>query len=383
MAFPVFATIGALLGIGSAVAGAQSQAEQARAQNEAAKKSAKAQYERALKEWNIQNAQSAAQWEWDKARIAQLRFNDRQAEADYNVYTSQLINAAIKNLEVNQGALYDRYVVEENLRGLQTGLEYNYSAAKLGADSTEAVRQYFASINQAALRSNQVVSKAQQDSQQLIGSLALEEVRDHLGWQLNQIAAIAKSAEEQGVAVVRQGGGRTAQRLGLDAAQALGRTYGELTLRTQDRGMRVDLMNSAMNTSVSQELAQNAIAMQDNADRMKYTSSRYQADYYLQKATLGRLTIPTFTQAKKQYGRELEALQLQTQGVLDQAARPYRGNTYFDPLQPVYGLKPELITPTQVSGPSLFGTVASALNQGFQGAMQFSYQRPGGGLGFY
>jgi hypothetical protein len=383
MVFPFFAAIGAATGLFSAFAGASAASSQAAAMNDAAEEQAEAQYDRAMKDWNIQKWQAAAQWEWDKARIAQLRFNDRQAEADYNVYTGQLIDAATENLRINQGALYDRYVVEEGLRGLQTGLDYTYSVGKLGAESTEALAQYLTGINQTALRSKQTVSKVQQESQQLIGSLAMEEVRDNLGWQLNQVTAMAKAAEERGLAAVRQGGGATAQRLGLDAAQALGRTYGELVLRTQDRNLRVDLMNAAMNTSVSQELAQNAIAMQDAAQKMKYTSGRYHADFLMQQQTLKELTIPTFRQAGKQYGRELDALKLQTQGVLDQAARPYRGNTYMDPLEPIAGLKPEMLAPTLASGPSAFSTIANALGQGFQGAMQFSYQRPGGGLGFY
>ena len=129
MVFPIAAVIGGVLGIGGSLLGASSQASQARAQNAAAEKAAKNQYDRAVKEYNIQNAQAKSQWEWDKARIAQLRFNDRQAEADYGLYTSQLITAATKNLEINEGALYDKYVTEEKLRGIQVGLEYNYNTA--------------------------------------------------------------------------------------------------------------------------------------------------------------------------------------------------------------------------------------------------------------
>jgi hypothetical protein len=211
----------------------------------------------------------------------------------------------------------------------------------------------------------------------------MDEARDHLGWQIGQLTAMAKGAEEGGRSIVRQGGGATAQRLAMDAAQALGRTYGEMMLKSQDRGMRIDLMNETMRTGVSQEIAQNSIAMQDSASRMKYTSARYQSDYEQSKQQMGQLTIPTFDQSGKQYGRELDALKLQTQGVLDQAARPYRGTTYFDPLEPIYGLKPEMIAPTQVSGPSTLGTITNALTSGVSGALQFSYQRPGGGLGFY
>jgi hypothetical protein len=383
MVFPIAAVIGGVLGIGSSILGSQSQASQARAQNAAAEKQAKNQYDRAIKEWNIQNAQATAQWQWDKARIAQLRFNDRQAEADYGVYTSQMIKAATKNLEINEGALYDKYVTQEQLRGLQTGIEYNYAMGKLGSDSSEALRQYLTNINQTALRSDQLVSKVEQDSQQLLGSFALDEARDQMGWQINQLTAIAKGAEDKGLAVVRQGGGATAQRLAMDAGMALGRAYGELNIKAQDRSLRLDLFNNTMRTSDAAELGQYALAMQDTSERMKYTSARYQADYTQGRIQLKELTIPTFDQASNQYQRELDALKLQTQGIFDTAARPYRGTTYFDPLQPIFGLKPEMISPTAVAAPSALATIGNAIFSGAQGVMSASYQKPGGGLGFY
>ena len=383
MVFPIAAVVGGVLGLGSSILGASAEASKAKAQNRAASQAANRQFDRNLKEYDIQNAQALAQWQWDKARIAQLRFNDRQAEADYGLYTSQLITAATKNLRINEGALYDKYVTQEGLRALQSGMEYDYTQNKLSVESGEALRQYLTNINQTAIKSNQFASKVAQDSQQLLGSIGLEESRDQLGWQISQLTAIAKGAEEKGLAVVRQGGGATAQRLAMDAGMALGRTYGEMAMKAQDRGLRLNLMNNTMQTTDAAELAQSALSMQDAAARMRFTSNRYQSDYTQTRRQYKELTIPTFGQANNQYGRELEALQLQTQGVLDQAARPYRGNSYFDPLQPVYGLKPEMIAPTQVSGPSVLGSITNAISGGVQGALQFSYQKPGGGLGFY
>jgi hypothetical protein len=42
-----------------------------------------------------------------------------------------------------------------------------------------------------------------------------------------------------------------------------------------------------------------------------------------------------------------------------------------------------MISPTAVSAPSWGSIIGNSILSGAQGAMQFSYQKPGGGLGFY
>jgi len=227
------------------------------------------------------------------------------------------------------------------------------------------------------------VSKLTGETQELLGSMALDQQRDQLGWQVAQIAGMAKDAEARGVSVVRQGGGATSQRLATESAKDLGRKYGEMVLKSQDRGMRMELMNRTMNSDVSRQLASNALQMQDTADKMKYTNLRYMADYDTTKQQLEKLTIPSFDLASNQYGRELSALRLQTQQVLDQASMPYRKQEYFDPLIPIKGLKPEMLTPTYATGPSAASIIGNSILSGFQNAMQFSYQKQGGGIGFY
>ncbi len=378
---------GALIGAGTSLLGGlfggSSARKQAAAQNKAAEKAAQAQYNRALQEWELDHTKNLAQWEWDKARTEQLRFNEKQTKSDYEGYNAKLIAAAQRNLEINKGALYDKYVVEEGLRGTQVGLEYSYATSKLGAESSEMLRQYLGQINQAALQSNTLLSRVTGESQELMSSLALDEERDQLGWQINQLAAMAKDAESKGLSVVRQGGGATAQRLAMDAGKQLGRVYGEMMLKSQDRGTKVALMNRTMNDTVAREMGQTALQMQDMAGKMQFANQRYQADYDLSKQQMEKLTIPSFEQANKQYGRELDALQLQTQQVLDQASIPYRSQVYMDNPAPIKGLKPEMIAPTQVSAPSWGSIIGGSILQGVQGAMKFSYQKPGGGLGFY
>ena len=378
---------GALIGAGTSLLGGlfggSSQKKAAKAQNAAAEKSAQAQYKRALQEWEIDFAQKTAQWEWDKARTEQLRFNEKQTESDYKTYQARLIDAANNNLRINKDALYDKYVTEETLRGTQVGLEYGYATNSLGAESSEVLRQYLGQINQAALQSGAITSKVTGESQELLSSLALDEERDQLGWQINQLAAMAKGAEAKGASIVRQGGGATAQRLAMDAGKQLGRMYGELVMKSQDRELKVALMNRTMKDTVSKELGQLALQMQDSTDKMRYSASKYQSDYDLKQQQMEKLTIPSFGLASRQYGRELDALQLQTQQVYDQASQPYRKQEYMDTLGPIKGLRPEMIAPTQVSAPSWGSIIGNSILSGAQSAMQFSYQKPGGGLGFY
>ena len=378
---------GALIGAGTSLLGGlfggSSQRSQASAQNAAAKKAAERQFKRATQEWEIDFAQKSAQWQWDKARIQQLRFNEKQTAADYKTYQARLIDAANNNLRINKGALYDKYVTEEQLRGTQVGIEYTATTNRLGAESSEVLRQYLSQINLAAMQGDTLTSRVTGESQELLSSLALDEERDQLGWQINQLAAMAKGAEDKGASIVRQGGGATAQRLAMDAGNQLGRMYGELVMKSQDRDLKVALMNRTMKDTVSKELGQLALQMQDGADKMRYTTSKYATDYDLTKQQLEKLTIPSFGLANRQYQRELDSLQLQTQQVYDQASQPYRKQKYMMPNKPIKGLKPQMISPTQVSAPSWGSIIGNSILSGAQSAMQFTTPNQGGGFSFY
>jgi len=378
---------GALIGAGVSLLGGlfggSSQRKAADAQNKAAREAAERQYGRATQEWKIDYSQNLAQWQWDKARTEQLRFNEAQTAADYRAYQTRLIEAANENLSINKGALRDKYVVEERLRGTQVGMEYRATNDKLAAESSEALRQYLTQINQAALQGDTLTSKVTGESQELLSSLALDEERDQLGWQINQLAAMAKGAEAKGASIVRQGGGATAQRLAMDAGNQLGRMYGELVMKSQDRDLKTALMNRTMRDTVSKEMGQLSLQMQDSAAKMRYTTDRYKDEYSLTKRKMDKLTIPSFGLANRQYQRELDSLQLQTQQVYDQAAQPYREQQYMMPMAPIKGLKPQMISPTQVSAPSWGSIIGNSILSGAQSAMQFTTPKPGGGLAFY
>jgi hypothetical protein len=312
------------------------------------------------------------QWYWDRARIEQLRFNEKQTALDQATYGAKLISSATENLAINSQALYDKFVTEERLRATQVGMDYQYTTSKLAADSTEAVRQYMQNINQTALQSNATVAKLTTDTQELLASLALEEQRDYLGWQLNVLSAAAKDSEVKAVASARQGGSNTSRKLAVQAAQQLGRTWAELDQRATSRDVKLGLLNSTMKNDVSRQLSQYALTMQDETEKIKYTNARYISDYGLAKSQMQSLTIPSFQLAEKQYGRELKSLQLQTRQAFDEATTKYREQTFFDPLKPVAGLRPKYIAPTAIAGPSAGSVIGNAILSGVSTAATFS-----------
>ena len=312
------------------------------------------------------------QWAWDRARIEQLRFNEKQTALDQASYGAKLISAATENLAINSQALYDKFVVEEQLRGTQVGLDYQYTTNKLAADSSEAIRQYMQNINQTALQSNATVAKLTTDTQELLASLALEEQRDYLGWQINLLSAAAKDSEAKAVASARQGGSNTSRKLAVQAAQQLGRTWAELDQRATSRDVKLGILNSTMKNDVSRQLGQYALTMQDETEKIKYTNLRYVSDYGLAKSQMESLTIPSFKLAENQYGREIKSLQLQTRQAFDEATTKYREQTFFDPLKPVAGLRPKYIAPTAIAGPSTASVIGNAFISGIQGAASVS-----------
>jgi hypothetical protein len=373
MAFdPITFGIGAVLGIGQSIFGAASQDAAADAQNAEQKRIAKARYKREKQEWQIANKRDITQWYWDRARVEQLRFNEKQTALDQATYGAKLIAAATENLAINSGALYDKFVIEEQLRATQVGLDYQYATNRLATESTEAIRQYMQNINQTALQSKATVGKMNNDTQELLASLALEEQRDYLGWQLNTIAAASKDAESKAVASARQGASNTSRKLAVQAAKQLGRTWVEMDQRATSRDVKLGLLNSTMRNDVSRQLGQYALAMQDDAERIKYTNTRYVNDYGVAKSQMESLTIPSFQLAEKQYGREVKSLQLQTRQAFDEATTKYREQTFFDPLKPVAGLRPQYIAPTAIAGASAGSVIGNAILGGIQGAATWS-----------
>lgn len=374
------AVIGAAAGIGSALIGksasdsaskaAQKAADEA---NELAEKQAEARYERAKDEWKIDYWTRLNNYYWEQARTAQLRYIDKQKAVDYYDYGSKLIDSAIQNYQINTSALYDQFVTQEQLRSQEVSLEYSYSNLQAAAQSNESIRQYMQSILLAGQEASGLIEELENQSSQLMATLVNDEALENLGYDLILAESIQQAGAAKSRASIRTAGGQTAERIANAELAKAGAAYQELAMKNQSRRARVGLLNNTMTDVVSNQMGRIAIAMQDQADRIKYTSGEYRRGFTQREDVLSGLIIPSFQLSENQYYRELQSLQLQTKNTFDRANLPYREAEYFDPLKPILGLEPEYYAPTPVYGGA--GTsgssVISAINGAISGINQF------------
>lgn len=377
------AIIGGILGIGSSIYASQQQSNAAAEANALAEEQAEAQYERAQKEWQIDYDTRIANWAWSYAQHEAQIFQEKQQKADYEWRQGRLIDSAMQNLAINQEALLSKYGYEEDLRATQEGLQLGQTMLTLAADTNEALRQYMQQIRDVALQSKTLEQQTNRESQELMSSITLSMQQDNMQRDLQNIAAVIDGAAVKARTVARQGGSSSAQRLAMNKAQELGRTYGLLALRNQDRDSRVALLNTSMQGERATQMGRFALSMQDSADRMKYTNAKYVRDGGYTLDVFEKLTLPTFGLAAQQGERDMKSLYIQTQGIVDEASMPFRESIFFAPRQPIAGLEPEYMAPTKVYQPTGFDLAFNAISAGVQGAMNFSYQKPTGGLGFF
>lgn len=383
MPFPWAAVIGAVTGIGSSVINSNSKKDAADAQNEEAEKRAEAQYERAEKEWEISYYNDVANWMWDVAETEAARYIDRQKKADYEWRQGKLIDSALKNLDVNQQAIFDKFGREENLRGRQERMKLSYTMSGLAADSRETLRQYMTDIQAKSLESQALVQSKDTEGQALQIDVTNGMAEESVKRSIDTVAAVVGSSVDRAKAVTRSGGSSSGTRQSLNALQELGRTYGQMAIRNRSRKTRVDVFNSSMQGEVATQMGSYALSMMDNVQRMKYTSDKYARDGKYNLDVFKNLTMPSFEMASRQGQRELYSLYIQTEGKINEASMPYRESIIFDPIEPIKGLKPEYYAPTKVYEPTGLDVALGAIQGGVQGAMQFSYQKDGGGLGFF
>lgn len=383
MPFPFAAAGFALLGVGSSILQGNQQRDAASQQNKAAEEQAEAQFERATKEWQIDYQTRQTNYLWDVAKLEAQRFTERQAKSDYEQRQGQLIDSATRNLEINSQATLDRFITEEVLRGKQANLELAYQQATLANDSNEQLRQYMNAIKDRGMQAKALVQQTQTEAQQLQTEAVLGFQQETLERDIQNVAAVIGAAESRAVASQRQGGSSSSQRLALNGIQELGRTYGLLESRNRNRTSRIGLFNSAMQGERATELGRYALASQDATNRMKYTSNKYNQDAGYNLDVFKDLTMPSFDLANRQGKRELESLYIQTEGRINEASQPFRDSIWFDPIAPIAGLKPEYLAPTKVYEPSGLDIGLNALSAGVNGALSASYQKPGGGIGFF
>ena len=422
---------GLALGAGSALVGGMESRSAAQAANKQRQEQAEQAFERQKKEYEIAWGQELTKYAWDTAKVEAERFLDRQKEAQYNQQMGWLTESAIKNLELNSEALYDKYVVEEGLRAKQEAINFddtmlalanrqrtgmfelqNQSAQVLNAsqqaqiETTQQVAGYVNAVQQRAVQASILLQDTENKAVELQTQLTLDQASDTIQRDIAMVAAIEESNRQKAVMSARQGGGKTAVRVSQNKLQELGRSYAELAINRQQRGARTAAFNSEMGAGALQ-MSQIGLQMQSAVDSIKYSKASYGnkvAGFNLQqlgllnkgqgnlseynrqtntaRAKLNELTIPSFDLAQRQGQREMAALKQSTLNTLREASMPYQKAIIFDPLKPIKGLKPEFYEPTKQYVPSMLSIGLNTIQGGFDGAMAFSYNKPGGGIGF-
>ncbi len=372
-----------VVGAATSWIGGNQQRDAASEANKLAEKQAEQRFERANKEWAIDYQSRVANWMWDVAETEAARYIDRQKKSDYEWRQGKIIDAALRNLEVNEQAVLDKFGTEENLRAMQEGISLEYKMSTLAGETGEALRQYMTDIQQKSLEAKALVQNKNTEGQALQIDLTNGYAEEAIKRDIDTVAAVVASSVDKAQSVTRSGGSSSGNRQSLNALQALGRSYGELAQRNRSRRTRIGVFNSSMQGEVATQLGSYALSMMDNVERMKFSSSKYSRDGNNALNVFKDLTMPSFDLARKQGGRELESLYIGTEARINDASMPFRESIIFDPIEPIAGLKPEYYAPTKVYEPTGVDIALGAIQSGVQGAMSMSYQKQGGGLGFF
>jgi hypothetical protein len=496
MAWGAIAAAG--IGLLGGVMQGQQQRSAADAQNAAQKKQIKDQYKRDLKQWKLNNAQSQVEYAWALANTEASRYQERVNKADYEAQQSRIIDAALTNLALNTQALQDQYIVSERLRALEAssdlsqglanqaleldsnlaGLNYQEAvlasefitttedlnnrevidqakinttaaarkaeidnqAAASNAAALEAVANYMNSIKLKGLEADGLIAQKQNQGKAIQEQIVIAEQLDTLKRDALYITALVEGADRKASVVARSGGSNSARRAALDSMQAFGRSYALLKAEQADRRRAAVNYNATLTGESSAELAQIAMAITGQRDRIQSTKdiqglknqgfalAEAQADatkalstadlafdtglgrataqatnqlgmiqinqqradannaYTLNTNTLlsdfNDLTVPTFDLAKRQGDRDFNTLVSNTINTLKGASTPYRDAIIFDPLLPIAGLKPEKAAFTPVAKQGWGSILAGSFVQAAQGAMSMSYTKADGSLGF-
>jgi len=365
----ILTAISAGAGLASGLLGGFGQQAAAAERNEINRIKAKTESAFAKAQYNINNKRAQQQWAWDMARTEQLRSVEAQTAVDVAQRGALIVESAIENLAINQGALADRYGTEEQLRAKQVGMEFDYGQKKLSDDIARQTAQYMRSIQQRGLQSAVAVSQGERQAQELQQSLLLDQQKDYLQYNVQKAAALLQDSGAKARYSARQGSGVTSKRLAMEAGQRLGKLAAELEIKSNDRRAKTAMFNKYMSGELAGTLGTYALQAQDDADAMQYSLDRYGANSKLQRQQLQDLTIPTFDLAERQYGRELKSLELQTTNAIKSAQQPYRQKEYIDPIKPIKGLKPMTMMPIAEKGPSTMSILGNSLLAGVQGAM--------------
>jgi hypothetical protein len=399
------------------------EANAAKDANAAATKQAKERHELDLKLWELDYLEKVSAFEWDNASVAAQRYQERVREYDYNTRNTGIIEAALQNLELNSQSLQQTYVTEELLRAQQVSSELTYG---IGTDSMAAMStlrtaeanslklqqnakganlqtmantaDYLKSIQTQAAQADRFLAETDEKGQAIQEQILTNESLLNMRRDAASITALVSGAEARNRSVSRQGGSNSSQRLGLEAMQKFGRSYGEMQNEQKRQRQQLSAYNSELSGSRAAQLAAVATQIDQNIGRIKSTSAKNRVDqqgYLLEQMAIGStmnmaqgqfnlragkklsdftdLTIPSFGITQAQGKREATALVQNTVNKIKGASVPYRGAIILDPREPIAGLKPEFSKPTQRAVPGAASIYGRAFGDAAKTAIGSSY----------
>ena len=400
--------------------------------NEAAIKQAKETHELDMKLWEIDALQGKSTYAAKVAETSALRYQNLVKKTDYEANQERVIEAALQNLRLNAEGLNQTYVIEEAYRARQESqaltndlggqsitaqenidtlvsqsAETRRKAIAGNMQTLQTTAQYLSSIQTRGLEADKLLASKETQGQEIQEMIVLSESLDTIRRDASYLAAIAEDAGLSAKTTARQGGSKSSQRQGIQAMQALGRTYGEMMLTQKDKRRNLSNYNSQLVGETASNLAILASQMGDEAQKIKYTSSNNaiaQKGYELMQLGFGNqmqtsqskfqlgtrnslknfteLTIPSFALAKASGDRQAEALIRSTMNNIDAAGTPFREDIIFDPLEPIAGLKPEYSKPTQRAVPGTGQIWGNALMEGAKTAIGATSTDASGNLKF-
>lgn len=387
--------------------------------NKLREEQAKATHERNMQVWEINNIAADRDYVWKQALVAAQRYQEKVKETDYNANMGRIIDTAIQNLQLNGQALQDTYILEEQLRAKQVVEELGTSTALratsatadiLGTlissqqlkkqtqiankNSTEAVRQYMIGVRDKAKQARQLVNSKEEEGAGIVAQLVNYETMEKTRRDMQYVQSLVAGSKTAARLLSNQGGSKTAKRAALNSLQQFGRTYGEMQARMDNQQLRLSTFNASMKGTVADQMGRLSLAMNNDIQRIKYTRgdtrrrnklaelqqsglysqamgrlSQFQTNVKSDFFKFNQLTVPGFELASRAGSREMAALINQTVNNVQGAMTPYRPAIYFDPLEPIYGLKPEYIKPLKQSVPGTGAIVGQAIMEGVGKAM--------------
>jgi hypothetical protein len=253
-------------------------------------------------------------------------------------------------------------------------LQQNAKGANLQTMANTA--DYLKNIQTQAAQADRFLAETDEKGQAIQEQILTNESLLNMRRDAASITALVSGAEARNRSVSRQGGSNSSQRLGLEAMQKFGRSYGEMQNEQKRQRQQLNAYNSELSGSRAAQLAAVATQIDQNIGRIKSTAAKNRVDqqgYLLDQMAIGStmnmaqgqfnlragkklsdftdLTIPSFGIAQAQGKREATALVQNTVNTIKGASVPYRGAIIFDPLEPIAGLKPKYSAPTQRAVP--------------------------------